>query len=143
VVDLTEKMSDPVDVLMGVQLGGGTDINQALKYCQTLIRKPNDTIFVLITDLYEGGNQQQMLRRVQEIVGSGVKMITLLALCDSGAPIFDEKVAAAIATMGVPSFACTPDLFPDLMAAAISKQDLEQWAGQHGITSKRGHGAES
>lgn len=136
-VDLTEKMSDPVDVLLGVQLGGGTDINQALKYCQGLIRKPNDTIFVLITDLYEGGNNAQMLARVQEIVTSGVKMVTLLALGDTGAPIFDERNAAAIATMGVPSFACTPDLFPDLMAAAINKQDLGQWAAQNGITTSR------
>lgn len=136
-VDLTEKMSDPVDVLLGVQLGGGTDINQALKYCQGLIRKPNDTIFVLITDLYEGGNNAQMLARVQEIVASGVKMVTLLALGDSGAPIFDERNAAAIASMGVPSFACTPNLFPDLMAAAINKQDLGQWAAQNGITTSR------
>lgn len=137
VVDLTEKMSDPVDVLMGVQLGGGTDINQALRYCQGLITKPHDTIFVLITDLYEGGNNVEMLKRAAAISGSGVKMVTLLALADSGAPSFDEQNAAALAGFGVPSFACTPDRFPEMMAAAIQGQDLGQWAAEQGMMAAR------
>jgi Mg-chelatase subunit ChlD len=138
VADLTEVMSDPVDVLMGIQLGGGTDINQALAYCQTLITRPSDTIFVLITDLYEGGDRDEMLKRAAAIVGSGARFVTLLALADSGAPSFDERNAAALAGMGVPSFACTPDHFPDLMAAAIQGRDLGQWAAEHGMTASRG-----
>jgi Mg-chelatase subunit ChlD len=137
VVDLTEKMSDPVDVLMGVQLGGGTDINRALAYCQTLITKPRDTIFVLITDLYEGGNNAEMLKRAGAIAASGVKFVTLLALSDSGAPTFDERNAAALANFGIPSFACTPDRFPDLMAAAIQGRDLGQWASENNMTASR------
>jgi Mg-chelatase subunit ChlD len=137
VVDLTEKLSDPVDVLMGVQLGGGTDINQALKYCQGLITTPRDTVLVLITDLYEGGNVQEMLKRAAAISGSGVRMVTLLALADTGAPGFDEKNAAAFATMGVPSFACTPDKFPEMMAASIQGRDLGQWAAEQGMTTIR------
>jgi Mg-chelatase subunit ChlD len=137
VVDLTEKMSDPVDVLMGVQLGGGTDINRALAYCQTLITKPRDTIFVLITDLYEGGNNAEMLKRAGAIAASGVKFVTLLALADSGAPTFDERNAAALANFGIPSFACTPDRFPDLMAAAIQGRDLGQWASENNMTASR------
>lgn len=137
VVDLTEKMSDPVDVLMGVQLGGGTDINRALSYCQGLITRPRDTIFVLITDLYEGGDNKEMLKRAGVIAGSGVRMVTLLALADSGAPGFDERNAAAFATLGVPSFACTPDKFPELMAAAIHGRDLGQWAAEQGMTATR------
>ena len=137
VVDLTEQMSDPVDVLMGIQLGGGTDINRALGYCQTLITRPTDTIFVLISDLYEGGDREEMLKRAAAIVGSGVRVVTLLALADSGAPAFDERNAAALAGMGVPSFACTPDRFPDLMAAAIQGRDLGQWAAEHGMTASR------
>ena len=137
ITDLTEKMTDPVDVLLGVQLGGGTDINRALSYCQTLIRKPSDTILVLITDLCEGGNREEMIKRVGSIVSSGVRMVTLLALSDEGAPFFDEKNAAALATIGVPSFACTPDKFPDLMAAAIQKRDLGQWAADNGMTASR------
>lgn len=138
ITDLTEKMSDPVDVLMGVQLGGGTDINLALSYCQRLVRKPNDTILVLITDLFEGGDNKEMLKRAAQIVGSGVRMVTLLALSDEGAPSFDEKNAAALATMGVPSFACTPDKFPELIAAAIQRRDLTQWASEQGMTAARG-----
>jgi len=137
VADLTDQVSDPVDVLMGIQLGGGTDINQALAYCQTLLTRPTDTIFVLITDLYEGGDREEMLKRAAAIVGSGVRMVTLLALADSGAPSFDERNAAALAAMGVPSFACTPDRFPDLMAAAIQGRDLGQWAAEQGMTASR------
>lgn len=137
VVDLTENISDPVDVLMGVQLGGGTDINRALAYCQTLISRPADTILVLITDLYEGGDRDQMLARAATITASGVRMVTLLALADNGAPSFDERNAAALAGMGVPSFACTPDRFPDLMAQALQGRDLNQWASEQGIVITR------
>ena len=137
VVDLTEEMSDPVDVLMGIQLGGGTDINRALGYCQTLITRPTDTIVVLISDLFEGGEREEMLKRAAAMVNSGVRMVTLLALADSGAPAFDERNAAELAGMGVPSFACTPDRFPDLMAAAIHGRDLGQWAAEHGMTASR------
>jgi len=137
IMDLTDEIDDPVDVLFGVQLGGGTDINQALAYCQTLLTRPTDTIFVLITDLYEGGDREEMLKRAAAIVGSGVRMVTLLALADSGAPSFDERNAAALAAMGVPSFACTPDRFPDLMAAAIQGRDLGQWAAEQGMTASR------
>mgnify|MGYP001203963982 CR=1 FL=1 len=137
VADLTEKMTDPVDVLMGVQLGGGTDINRALAHCQGLIRQPAETVLVLITDLYEGGNNVDMLKRAAAIVNCGVTMVTLLALGDDGAPGFDAKNAAALAAMGVPSFACTPDLFPDLMAAALQKRDLNQWAGDRGLNAAR------
>jgi Mg-chelatase subunit ChlD len=140
VVDLTEELHDPVELLFGVQLGGGTDINQALAYCQTLIRQPTDTILVLISDLYEGGNRDEMLRRAAGLVGSGVQMVALLALSDRGAPVFDHQVAAALTVLGVPAFACTPDLFPDLMAAAIQRQDVEQWAAAQGIVTARGDG---
>ncbi|MBL0870214.1 MAG: VWA domain-containing protein [Phycisphaerales bacterium] len=137
ITDLTEKMTDPVDVLLGVQLGGGTDINRALAYCQTLVRKPDDTILVLITDLYEGGDAKEMIKRAAAIVSSGVKMVTLLALSDEGAPTFDEKNAGALAALGVPSFACTPDKFPDLLAAAIQKRDLNQWAAENQLSTSR------
>jgi Mg-chelatase subunit ChlD len=124
VVDLTGKLSDPVEVLFGTQLGGGTDINRALAYGQTLITRPRDTIVVLISDLYEGGIREEMLRRVSAMTGSGVQVIVLLALSDDGAPDFDRDNAAALAALGVPAFACTPDLFPELMSAAIERRDL-------------------
>jgi hypothetical protein len=136
IADLTEDLKDPVDLLFGVQLGGGTDINKALGYCQQIITKPDDTILVLITDLYEGGNEAQMKLKMQEIVSSGVQMVCLLALDDSGAPYYDANHAKFLATLGVPVFACTPDMFPDMMAAAISKQDLMRWAGDRDIVLK-------
>lgn len=133
VVDLTDELDDPVDVLFGVQLGGGTDINRAVAYCQSLIQRPQETIMVLISDLYEGGVARELLQRAAELVNSGVQFITLLALSDDGAPSYDIGLAERLAGLGVPSFACTPDLFPDLMAAAINKQDLNQWAAANDI----------
>ena len=124
IVDLTEMLADPVEVLFGTQLGGGTDINRALVYAQSLITKPRDTILVLITDLYEGGSAQQMLRRVAALVANGVQVIVLLSLNDDGAPDYDRENAAALAALGVPAFACTPDAFPEVMAAAIERRDV-------------------
>jgi Mg-chelatase subunit ChlD len=137
VVDLTDDLQDPVDLLFGTQLGGGTDINRALAYCQGVITRPQQTILVLITDLYEGGDEQEMLRRAAELVASGARVVCLLALSDTGSPSFDSANAAALAGMGIPSFACTPDLFPDLMAAAITQQDLGLWAAKNDIVVAR------
>lgn len=138
VVDLTEELSDPVDLLFGTQLGGGTDINQALAYCQDLIRSPHETILVLISDLYEGGKVEEMIKHAASLVAAGVQVIALLALSDDGAPSYNHNVAAAFAGLGIPAFACTPDLFPDLMAGAIQRLDLNQWAATNGLVATRG-----
>ena len=137
IVDLTDQLQDPVEVLFSTQLGGGTDINRAIAYCQEQIQRPTDTIFVLISDLIEGGVRAEMLKRVAHMVAGGVQVVALLALSDEGAPCYDAENAAALAALGVPAFACTPDLFPDLMAAAIQRQDLGQWAAARGIASPR------
>ncbi|WP_132189327.1 MULTISPECIES: VWA domain-containing protein [Kribbella] len=128
VVDLTEELDDPVDVLFGTQLGGGTDINRALAYCEGLVSRPAETVMVLVSDLYEGGSREELLRRARSLVDSGVQLIALLALADSGTPSYDADNAAAFAELGIPTFACTPDLFPDLMAAAIRRDDIAGWA---------------
>ncbi|MFC0533047.1 VWA domain-containing protein [Phytohabitans kaempferiae] len=128
VVDLTDQLHDPVEVLFGTQLGGGTDINRAIAYCQGLVTRPRDSIFVLISDLYEGGIRAEMLRRVAALVEAGVQVVVLLALSDEGAPAYDHDNAAALASLGVPAFACTPDAFPELMAAAIERRDLRAFA---------------
>lgn len=124
VVDLTDLLDDPVDVLFGTQLGGGTDINRALAYCQSKITRPADTVVVLISDLYEGGIRDEMLKRVAAMKAAGVEFVTLLALSDEGAPAYDRDHAAALAALGAPAFACTPDLFPEVMAAALEKRPL-------------------
>ncbi|MCZ7648090.1 MAG: VWA domain-containing protein [Planctomycetota bacterium] len=138
VVDLTEKLDDPVELLFGVQLGGGTDINRALAYCQELVRRPTETILVLISDLIEGGVREEMLKRSSALVSSGTQAMALLALNDEGAPCYDHENAAALAALGIPAFACTPDAFPDLMAAAIGRQELSLWAAARGIATVRG-----
>jgi Mg-chelatase subunit ChlD len=137
IVDLTSELSDPVEVLFGTQLGGGTDINRALAYCERLVQRPNDTILVLISDLMEGGDKLALRRRVASLVASGVSVIALLALSDDGAPAYDRDNAQAFAALGVPTFACTPDRFPDLMAAAIEKRDVNAWAAKEGIVTAR------
>jgi hypothetical protein len=91
----------------------------------------------LITDLYEGGNAEEMVRRMAGMVASGVNAICLLALNDDGAPCFDERNASRLAGLGVPVFACTPDQFPSLMAAAIQRQDIALWAAREGIVANR------
>jgi Mg-chelatase subunit ChlD len=137
VVDMTDQLDDPVELLFGVQLGGGTDINRAVGYCQSIIREPRNTILILISDLYEGGVEANLLQRATELIESGVQFITLLALSDEGAPSYDHALAAKLAALGVPSFACTPDAFPGLMAAAIRKDDVAAWAAGQGLVTTR------
>jgi len=137
VVDLTEELTDPVELLFGVQLGGGTDIHAALTYCQQVITKPLDTVLVLITDLYEGGSQEGMRKRATELAAAGVQVIVLLALNDQGAPMYDHNNAKFFADLNVPVFACTPDKFPDLMAAALSKQDIMMWMAKEDLNLKK------
>lgn len=131
VVDLTDDLQDPVNLLFGVQLGGGTDIARALTYCQGVITRPQDTVLVLVTDLYEGGDAREMRKKFVSLVNSGVQLIVLPALNDDGASSYDKDHAEFLANIGVPTFACTPDKFPDLMAAALSKQDIGMWISQN------------
>lgn len=138
VVDMTADLKDPVEVLFGIQLGGGTDINQALAYCERLIVEPGRTHLVLITDLYEGGNAVEMLARPRALVASGVNVIVLLALNDDGRPDYDANQASAFAEMGCPVFACTPDQFPDLMATALKRADIWAWAASRDVALIRG-----
>jgi Mg-chelatase subunit ChlD len=128
VVDLTDDLNDPVDLLFGTQLGGGTDIHKALRYCEGLITRPADTVMILVSDLCEGGSVPGMMKAAARIKESGVNFISLLALSDEGKPFSDERNAAMFAAMDIPVFACTPDRFPDLMAAALAKKDIRLWA---------------
>lgn len=128
IIDLTDDLADPVEVLFGVQLGGGTDIDQAVGYCADRIESPSKAHLVLITDLYEGGNAESMVARLGRLKGAGVNVIVLLALTDEGRPSYDAALASVVAGMGIPVFACTPDQFPDLMACALRRNDIDAWA---------------
>ena len=124
VVDLTEKCDDPVDLLFGFQLGGGTDIEKSVAYCQQLIDTPKKTLFFLISDLMEGGSRAGLLRRLGEMKDSGVSVICLLAIADGGRPYYDEQIAGRIASVGIPCFACNPQKVPQLLERALKGQDL-------------------
>lgn len=119
IADLTAYLHDPVELLFGAQLGGGTDINNALTYAQKQIQRPEDTILVLITDLFEGGDGRAVIDRIRTIQRSGVQVIVLLALNDTGAPAYNRDLAGQLANLDIHAFACTPDRFPALMADAI------------------------
>src|SRR5262249_11582380 len=98
--------------------------NRAVAYCEQLVRSPQDTVFILISDLFEGGVETEFMKRAAAMVASGIQFVTLLALSDDGAPSYNAELAGQLATLGVPAFACTPDKFPDLMAAALQRRDL-------------------
>jgi hypothetical protein len=137
IVDLTEELADPVEVLFGVQLGGGTDINQAVAYCERKIERPGKAHLILISDLYEGGDAEALLGRLARLAAMGVGVIALLALSDEGRPAYDPQLSARVAALGIPVFACTPDQFPDLMAAALKREDLHAWAAKLDIKTIR------
>jgi len=130
VVDLSEHLADPVELLFGTQLGGGTDIARALAYVRTLVVRPERTLVVLVSDLMEGMDPLPMLAETKALVGTGLRMVTLLALSDEGRPAYDQDNAAQMAALGVPAFAVTPDRFAELMAAAIEGRDLGRWAAE-------------
>jgi len=133
ILDLTPELADPVEVLFGVQLGGGTDINQAIAYCEQRIERPAKAHLVLISDLYEGGDAEALMGRLARLIGLGVNVIGLLALSDQGRPAHHPGLSGQLAGMGAPVFACTPDRFPDLMAAALRREDLHAWAAREDI----------
>ncbi len=122
ITDLTPLLHDPVDVLFGVQLGGGTDIAEALGYCARLVSRPADTVLVLISDLFEGGNAELMRRRIATLTQSGVTVLCLLALSDDGAPVHDQVAAADLAALGATVMSCTPERFPDVLADALERR---------------------
>ena len=137
VVDLTDQLGDPVDVIFGTQLGGGTDTTPALEHCQRLITSPRQTILLLISDLYDS-DPPRMLARIADLKAAGVAVVVLLALSDDGKPSYSAEVAQSLAELGVPAFACTPDAFPELIALAISHGDIGAWAQRNEAAAAHG-----
>lgn len=127
VVDLTSNLHDPVDLLFGIQLRGGTNIDRAIGYCQQLITRPRHTTLILISDLFEGGNREHLVKRMQSLVADGVQVVVLLALSDQGIPRHNKTLAQELSSCGIVSFACTPDMFPDLMAAVLNQRSIATW----------------
>lgn len=130
IMDLSDLCQDPVDLLFGFQMGGGTDIAKSIGYCRRYVESPDKTIFFLISDLDEGGNRAGLLNHLREMKESGVTVIVLLAVADGGRPYYDETTAKRIAEMDIPCFACTPERLPELVERALKKYDLTEFAKQ-------------
>lgn len=125
IVDMTPLLVDPVDVLFTAQLGGGTDINRAVAYAQEhFLERPEKTLMLLISDLYEGGDRGELVARMRQLVDSRVKVVCLLALSDGGRPSYDHEVAAELRGMGIPCFGCAPRLLARVIERVMKGQDL-------------------
>ena len=120
IMDLTPLCADPVDLLFGFQMGGGTDIAKSIAYCQNLVESPAKTLFFLISDLDEGGNRAALLRRLEELKASGATVVVLLAIADGGKPYYDAQTAQRVAALDIPCFACAPEKLPELLEQALT-----------------------
>ncbi|NJC27485.1 VWA domain-containing protein [Neolewinella antarctica] len=119
VVDLTDQLPDPLELLFAIQLGGGTDIGKALRYAERLNTNPRDTVLILLSDLFEGGSVDGMLAATRRLQQTGLTILPILALSDEGAPAYDKEIAAALAEMGLQPFASTPGAFAEVLAKAL------------------------
>ncbi|MDE7415591.1 MAG: VWA domain-containing protein [Lachnospiraceae bacterium] len=119
VVDLSGYANDPVETLMSIQLGGGTNIAGALAYCEQLIEMPHKTMVVLVTDLYEGGGYHHLYQVSSSIIESGAKLIVLPALDHDAVPNYDKKAAAVLADMGASVGAMTPEELSGFIARIL------------------------
>ncbi|WP_276914427.1 VWA domain-containing protein [Aneurinibacillus aneurinilyticus] len=117
VVDLSSQLEDPIDLLMSVQLGGGTHIAKALKYGNTLLENPGRTIFILVSDLEEGYSMHEMYRAAQAIIDTGCKFLVLTALDFAGNVHYNKQAARTLADMGA-------------HVAALTPNELAQWIGK-------------
>jgi hypothetical protein len=125
IVDMTEQLTDPVEILFGTQLGGGTDIAKAVTYCAQQVVQPEKTIFLLITDLYEGGNRNVLLSQLGALVESKVHALCLLALDDSGRASYDHDMAHRVSDLGIPTFACTPNKLIQMMEQILQGKEVK------------------
>ena len=119
IVDVTEHCNDPVETLMQVQLGGGTDIGQALRYAASLVDNPRRTIVVLITDFCEGAPIQHLYAAAKHLVGSGVTLLGLAALDDRAEPHYDRAVAGRMVELGAHVAAMTPGELAEWVAQKV------------------------
>lgn len=120
VVDLSESVQDPTELLMSVQLGGGTDIGGALSYCENLVRTPTRTIVVLVTDFYEGGDPNRMLASIRRLRESGVKVLGLAALDAVAQPAYDRQQAERCVAVGAEVAALTPQRLAEWLGRILS-----------------------
>lgn len=119
VVDLSDQLGEPVDVLLSINLGGGTDITQSLQYCRQLVREPGKTIVVTISDFYEGRPEKDLLDQTRVMFDSGIRMIGLGALGYNARPEYNRKTAKRLRKAGMDILVCTPERLAECMARII------------------------
>jgi VWA domain containing CoxE-like protein len=131
VVDLTEHCHDPVDLLFGIQLGGAEDYWMATCYCERFMHTPAKTLYILLADLYDtSAHEAKFVQKMEELLESGIKAVTLLAISDQGKPSFNHDLAKKLTNLGMPCFGCSPDMLPDLLTAVLKGHDLQRFANQ-------------
>lgn len=121
VVDLTSDVTDPVELLMRVQLGGGTDIARAVEYGAGLVENPRRTIVALVTDFYEGGDPYRLLRTVRALVEQGTTVLGLAALDEDANPEYDRELAGRLAAAGAHIGAMTPGRLAEFVAERLGR----------------------
>jgi Mg-chelatase subunit ChlD len=121
VVDLSEHVSDPVEVLMSVQLGGGTNIGQAVRYCEQLVSQPRRTVLVLVTDFCEGADPRVLLAACKRLREAGVRLLGLAALDAEANPWYDEQLAGRLAAEGMEIAALTPGQLAHWLAEVMNR----------------------
>jgi len=119
VADLSDQVGQPVDVLLSLQLGGGTDITRALQYATQLVRQPARTIVVLVTDFYEGRPERELVNQVRDMAQAGMRMIGLGALGYDARPEYNKTTAAKCRKVGMDVLSCTPEQLAEAMARII------------------------
>ena len=120
VVDLSKKIDDPVDILMSVQLGGGTNITKAVRYGQSLIKKPKKAIIVIISDFYEGRPVHDLIRALKHILEGGTKILGIASLASNAKPFYNKPLAKKISHLGIDVIASTPESFPEILARLMN-----------------------
>lgn len=119
-VDMSHLVSDPVEILLTAQLGGGTNIAQAMQHAEKLVGQPTRTVVALISDFEEGGSISALIASVRRLAGSGVKLLGLAALSDEGEPWYDATTAGRLVAAGMPVAAMTPDRFAEWLAEVMA-----------------------
>ena len=121
VVDLTSDVTDPVELLMKVQLGGGTDIARAARYAAGLLDSPRRSIVAIVSDFYEGGDEHALVRTVRGLVDQGTHVLCLAALDDDAVPDYDRELAGRLAGVGAHVGAMTPGELAGFVAERIGR----------------------
>ena len=125
VVDMSPHLKDPVDVLFGATLGGGTVIADAVLHAASYVKDPKRTLLALITDLEESGSPAPLFRELGALKRKGVKVVTMLGMTNASVPVYHRANAQQLVSMGIPAFCATPAMFADLIARVLRDETLD------------------